>query len=67
MEGIAALLGSENESRYRGGVAATVTPVALHCATKVLHSSLGIEAHKNFSGGANMGVLCGGGGAKSLG
>ena len=33
-EGIAALLGSENGSRYRGGIAATVTPVALLCATK---------------------------------
>ena len=34
MEGIAALLGSENGSRYRGAVAATGTPIALLCATK---------------------------------
>ena len=27
------LLGSENGSRYKGGVAATVTPIALLCAT----------------------------------
>ena len=34
--GITALLGSEDGSHYRGGVAATVTPVAPHCATKPL-------------------------------
>ena len=39
LEGIAALLGSENGSRYKGGVAATVTPIALHCATKRLETN----------------------------
>ena len=36
VDGIAALWGSENGSRYRvqGGIATTVTPVALLCATK---------------------------------
>ena len=42
MEGIAALLGSENGSRYRG-VAATVTPVALLCATKLLTKETLVE------------------------
>ena len=34
VEGIAALLGSEKRIALQGGVAATVTPVALLCATK---------------------------------